>query len=185
MRGRDSPDAAPAGRAQGRGMKAIPLIASDVSVCALAGTAQAASHPQEAYFRVDIRASQAGNWKKDLTSNGCGGPSWVRGGGDSSLRLSSPEPVTVVARRVSSPEKVQFIVGRSGGGIPVTGNVVRQGELSGGFLRPPPPGVCPRPEPTPIDCGSRNYPPGSTINIQFDTPKSWKDEFYGQPPLVP
>ena len=36
-----------------------------------------------------------------------------------------------------------------------------------------------------MDCGSRSYPRDSQVALHFDTPKSWDDSFYGDPPLVP
>jgi hypothetical protein len=166
-------------------MKAIFLITAFVLAGLLGGTAQAATRPSEAYFKVQLYAAQAGGWNLHYVSHSCGGVGWTDGHGESSLRLHSVDaPQTVVARRVSSPEKVAFQVNPKIGGVQIVGNVVRQGEQTGGFSTPPKPGLCPRPEDIPPDCGSRAYPGGTTVGIRFDTPESWDEEFYGQRPLV-
>jgi len=165
-------------------MKAIPLLAALAFAGALGGTAQAATGPSAAYFKVELSANQGVSWHLNYTSRICGGVSFTKGQGEATLRLHSTEPQIVTARRVTSPEKVALFVGRHGGGIPITGNVVRNGTESGGFTEPPTAGACRPPEPIPTDCGSRNYPRGSQVALHFDTPQSWDESFYGEPPLA-
>src|SRR3954453_3791780 len=167
-RGTATTIAAPPGDAHDRGMKAIPLLVALAFAGALGGTAQAARAPSAAYFKVELSANQGVTWHLNYTSRICGGVSFTKGQGDATLRLHSTEPQIVTARRVMSPAKVALIVGRGGGGIPITGNGARTGTQSGGFTEPPTSGAGRPPEPIPVDCGSRNYPRGSQVGLHFD-----------------
>lgn len=163
----------------------ISLLSAAAVLGAAGGTpAQAATRPSVAYFEVELHATQAAGWKEQLFSHACGGTSETDGAGDSSVRLQSVAPVVVTARRVAGPERVQLLLGRPYG-VPISGNVVRQGNMTGTHTGQVS-GDCGRPIPTPIDCGSRSYPRGSGITLEYDTPTSWDEMMDGPtPPLVP
>jgi len=150
-----------------------PLVAvAALAIVALPAAPAAAASPRPAYFKVSFKAVQNLSWTENLTYNStsCGGsPLEMTGHGSSSIRIATPRPQPAVATREPGRRSATLLFGGGGASVPVQGTYRREGSRQGQYLVPPPPGSCPKPEPTPIDCGTKRYPAKTRLYAAWES----------------
>jgi hypothetical protein len=143
-----------------------------VSAAALALPAAAAAKPAKAHFKVTLQATQHVNWDEHVVAEGCGakGKFRVDGGGNSKIHLRTPRPQPAVAQRVKDPREVTLTF-RGRPDLPVTGTYRRHGMLRGTEIEPGDKHKCGAgDESWERDCGTRRYPRGASVQVQWVTP---------------
>lgn len=153
-----------------------PLIALSILAATALPVAQADAKklPKTAYFDVVITAIQHGNWTEDFTSSDplCG-VAHTTGHGTSKIQLGTEESVPVTVKRTGT--NVRFLFPRSSGpptsDVVITGSLERYGDQQGNSTGAT--SSCPKPLPTPPDCGERHYQGDARVALLWNTPGNW------------
>jgi hypothetical protein len=153
-------------------MNILSYASIAAAVAALALPATAPAKPVWANFKARFDATQHVKWNEHVVTEGCGaqGKFRIDGGGSSTIRLRTTSPRLPVAQRVKDPREVTLTF-RGRPDIPVSGTYQRKGMLTGTEIEKGDRHKCGADgESWARDCGTRRYPRGASVQLQWVTP---------------
>jgi hypothetical protein len=155
-------------------MNRLSYASIAAAAAALALPATAPAKPVWANFKARLDATQKVHWEEHIVTEGCGaqGKFRIDGGGNSMIRLRTPSPQLAVAQRVKDPREVTLTF-RGRPDLPVTGSYRRRGMLGGTEIESGDKHKCGAGDQKwERDCGTRRYPRGASVQVQWVTPSN-------------
>jgi hypothetical protein len=148
------------------------------SAVALVGAAAPASAKlaKQAYFRLDVKASQHVAWSHDLLTKSCGDSvTELHAGGTGDVSARDQDEPWAVAKRTNDARRMILLVhGEEPSSFAVAGKYVRDLHQNAFFTKPPSdPNACPKSLPGSPDCGTRGLPAGALMYVNYVAPGAW------------